>query len=1193
MVYIKSLICEGFKSFKHRTKIDFSKGFTSIVGANGSGKSNILDAFVFALGELSGNKLRVNNIKDLICNGGTHKGAPSNWARVDIVFDNSERTIPINSNVVKISRKVNIKRQGKYYINDKATTRRELQDIMDLAGLIPNSSNLILQGELFRIINMNNNERRELIEDISGIASYNEKKEAAEKDLVKIEENISRITILLNELSFQLDSLEKERNEALEYNELDIEQKKAEKASIILKIRDFEKKIKKIKTKKQAFQDEIEEINNKLIEKREHLMQTTINLDDINTEIKKLQSSELKELTMKLNDYKTTITKKETQQESHSREIERLKKNLIKTFRKKESNEEEKKTIKEKLIEKKQRKSEVKIKLLSLKEELFHGEAQIKEFDSENLEFQQKLDSIINKIDEKNLIKNDISSDIKVLKNKLENSNRNLNNVRVKNNKLNQEIIKIKDNIKDLIQNEKKHENISNKVINIEDLEKEKTNINQNLKKLQKGIDDKYTKLISMRSKIKAVQKFSSNKAITAILKLKDNPEVKEKHKIRGKIYDTVAQLGKANQEYNTALQVAGGAKFNYIIVDNQSTAKQCINYLKKNNIGRASFIPLDKIKANPIILNVKLNENVIGRAVDLIEFNPVFTKAFEFIFGRSIVVSDINTAIDLNLSAKRITLAGDVIESSNLMTGGKRNQQSQGGFRAIEELKIPLLERELENLRQQESEYIKQLKQIEKEITSHYKRKISLNKELGQVKQNLAIFNDKLAIKQEELNELEPNIQEFESEINAYEHQIQEEQQKLDDIREVLNELKAKERDIKAKISMLKNNDFTKKINGLRTQIDTLEKDKMKIELEITKLETQLEEIVNNREKEIENDIQKAQEEIENYTSELKTIKNELIELNQATSELEAEVMEKNQVIGQLYTKKDELLQSQTSIKLKIDDLKSNIHPISLKINTLKNNLDNFETQKNILEQTSKIADVDIDSIQEFLNYSQDKLNSIIEESLSKKHLLEPVNMRAIKKYAKIKRRYDDLIEKHEIVVNERQAILEFIEKIELEKKKTFMDAFNGINKHFREIFSKLSPGGEAKLELENPEEPFMGGVKMLARPGGKKWCITQSMSGGEKTLTVVALVLGIQIYLPSPYYILDEIDASFDDYNASQVASLIKDLSKKSQFILITHRDVTMTKTDQLLGVSNVNGLTSIINLNIHDALEQIAQA
>ncbi|MGV9205594.1 MAG: AAA family ATPase, partial [Promethearchaeia archaeon] len=246
MVYIKSLICKGFKSFKERTKINFNKGFTSIVGANGSGKSNILDAFVFALGELSSNTMRVNNISDLICNGGK-EGNPSKYARVDVIFENSTREIPVDSDSVKISRKINLDGRGKYYLNDKRTTRTEIRDILDLAGLMPNSTNLILQGELFRIINMNNDERRELIEDISGIATYNEKKEKAEKDLAKVEENISRITLLLNELSVQLDSLEKEKNDALKYQDLDERQKNAKKALILLKVQKFDAEINEIK----------------------------------------------------------------------------------------------------------------------------------------------------------------------------------------------------------------------------------------------------------------------------------------------------------------------------------------------------------------------------------------------------------------------------------------------------------------------------------------------------------------------------------------------------------------------------------------------------------------------------------------------------------------------------------------------------------------------------------------------------------------------------------------------------------------------------------------------------------------------------------------------------------------------------------------------------------------------------------
>ncbi len=1192
MVYIKSLICEGFKSFKQRTKVNFSKGFTSIVGANGSGKSNILDAFVFALGELSGNKLRVNNIKDLICNGGSAGGKPSKTARVDVVFDNSDRKIPLNDDIITISREINFEGQGKYYINDKTTTRRDLQDIMELAGLIPNSSNLILQGELFRIINMNNNERRGLIEEISGIAFYNEKKENAEKDLKKVEEDISRITLILNEVSLQLESLEKEKADALKYLEHDTRQKKAEQSIVVLKVREIEKQMASITEKKGELVKEINEINSKLVSKRENLAKITAEIDVVKDEIQKLQSSELKELTFNLNNLKTERTKKETQKENGAREIDSLKKHLISAFKKKESVELEKAELQEKLTVKKEEKTKLKISLESLKEELGHCEEHVKSFNSEYATYQKELETVVQEISKKKDLRNEKNSEVKVLDNKIENQKNVLSSIVSKANKIKKEKEDIEVKIKALEEHETEANDSFDAESVVAQLEKEKDELSIKQKELRELINEKREELISLKSKIKVVQKFSGNKALEEILKIKGNPADMEKHQIHGKIHGSIAQLGKTSQKYNIALQAAAGGKFNFIVVDAQSTATQCINYLKKNKIGRASFIPLDKITGNAFDLKNVASDKIIGKAVDLIEFDPKFSKAFDFVFGRTIVVDDIETASKLNLNARKVTLDGDIVESSNLMTGGKAYVPDQVGFGALEEAKIPPLEAEISELTGRENSYIKKFKEIEAKISESYKKKISMNSEKSKIKQDLAVLRDNAQKRESQIKDLDSDKIKTEGEFEQLESILGVEKKKLSELDAVLSCLKSKEQELKKKMSLLKENDFAKKINVLEVEINKADKLNVKLKLEITKLETQINEIANNRELDLEKDILDSQERLKLNVSDLENATKSLVTLNEQIHDLEVKFSERNEVIGQYYKKENDLFKEQTTIKLGIEDLKSSIHPRNLKINTLEINLNNYKTQKAEFEKILLISENLLKELTEFLSYTQEKLLQIANESAIIKKQLEPVNMRAIKKFDKIKSRYDDLIQKHDIVVKERQIILGFIQKIEVEKKNAFMNAFNGINDRFKDIFAKLSPGGESKLELENIEDPFAGGVKMMARPGEKKWCLTQSMSGGEKTLTVIALILGIQMYIPSPYYILDEIDAALDDNNANQVASMIKDLSEESQFILITHRDVTMTKTDHLLGVSNVNGLTAVLNLNIQEALAQIVQ-
>ncbi|MHA1294736.1 MAG: hypothetical protein ACTSQJ_19025, partial [Promethearchaeota archaeon] len=514
------------------------------------------------------------------------------------------------------------------------------------------------------------------------------------------------------------------------------------------------------------------------------------------------------------------------------------------------------------------------------------------------------------------------------------------------------------------------------------------------------------------------------------------------------------------------------------------------------------SFIPLNKIRANPITLNVSYNEKIIGRAVDLIKFDPLFTKAFEYVFGRTIVVKDIETASEIDIKAKKVTLDGDVVDASNLMTGGGNLKKFNNiGFGLIEETKIPILETELERLEKEERAYSKEIYNIEKKIAEKFRNKITANNELSKIREILAISKEKITDKFDQLNELRRESENVNFNIQKINQKIKVEVKELNEINEIIANLKKDEKDIEIKINLLKDNDFTNKVNSLKNEINSLEKHKIKLELEIAKLETQIEEITKSQEIELEENFNKTNSEIEKYTFSIEKLRQELEELEATRTEIETEVVKKNQKIGQFYAERDTLLKNQTTIKIDIENLKTSIHPKNIKINTLEINHKNIEAQKKELENSIHISDEEISKIQEFLNLSQERLSEIVQECLQIKLELEPVNMRAIKKYDKIKKRYDDLIEKHKIVVEERFAILNFIERIEKEKKNTFLNSFYGINNHFKNIFAKLSPEGEAKLELENPEDPFEGGIKMLARPGGKKWCLTQSMSGGEKT--------------------------------------------------------------------------------------------
>lgn len=1189
------MICQGFKSFKEPTKINFDKGFSAIVGANGSGKSNILDAFVFALGELSGNKMRVNNVRDLICNGGADGKNTSRAARVDIIFDNSDGGIPIESSEVTLSRKITLKGTGSYYINGRRTTRRELQDLMDLCNLIPNSTNLVLQGELFRIINMTNTERRQIIDEISGIASYDEKKENAERQLEKVEENISRITLLLNEVSIQLDNLEVEKNDALEYKRFDDLQRDLDKTLLIKKIEGITKILIKIKEKKRTIEQEIIQIENNVVVKRNYLSELSEKLDLVNYKISNLESEELIELTQKLNYLKTENAKNETSKAHVTKEINKLKNAQISAINKKAELLNEKTELKKELTVLESEKAGNEQILKVKNENLDAIKQELQKLDSNYVDVQERLEGTRQSILREQETRNTLYSEVKVLENSVNNHEKNKINISKRITKISNELINFEEETIELEERKKKLQDNKRGPANIADFENAKVEIDRELKRIQDIIQEKHTRLISLKSKLKTIKKFNQNRAVEAILKIKDSDE------IQGIIYGTILQLGKTNAEYNVALEVAAGGKLQYLVVDSQKTSKECIQYLKRNKIGRASFIPLDKIKVITPNYIIKSNDKVVGRAVDLIQFDQVYRKAFEFVFGRTIIVSDLETAVNLPVNARKVTMKGDVVESSNLMRGGTHQKNNGFSFQTNEESNIKNYEAELEKLKIKERSLINKLREIDMNISEYYKNSIQGNKELNGITQKLNGYQEKRIEKEDEIKSLKLEINDIENEIQKSNEDLSEKSNILNIFNEKLDALKNQEKLLQNELQNSENAKIKNQIQELERDVSRLTENISQIRITLTQIKTKLKDVLVNKIAEIEETILKNEETIEDCLVENESLEAIIETTKEEIKEINAKILEQNQILSEFIKEKNQITKDITDTKIAIEEMKAQIHPKSIQINTYENKLENFKAQLcelqvlfgNNYEEIFTETDISIpEGLKQYIDYSLSKLEELIRDCIEKKTLLEPVNMRAIDKYDKIKKRYDDLIEKHDQVVNERQSIIEFVEKIEADKKEVFLKTFAGINENFSKIFAKLSPSGEAKLELENYEDPFAGGLKIMARPGDKKWCLTQSMSGGEKTLTIIALILGIQQYIPSPYYILDEIDAALDEVNTILVAEMVKELSLNSQFILITHREQTMERTDQLLGISIADGISGVLNINIREALAAIAE-
>ena len=1196
MVHVKEMICIGFKSFRKRTVVKFDKGFTAIVGANGSGKSNIIDAFVFVMGSLSAKQLRADNIKDLISNGGNGLG-PASFASVEIIFDNTDNAFAVGGKDVSISRKVNQKGQGVYQINGKRATRTEIIDLLDISGLMPNSSNMIMQGKLFELINMNNVQRRQLIEDIAGISSYNEKKGSAEKELEEIQQNLANIALLLNEVYMQMDELKGEKEDAEKYLKMVEQQKLLQNALNITQINASKGKIETIDDDKTITLNKIEEITKTEQELQAQIKQFEIKLNELRPKILKVQDSELLRMTQEEKKLKTEILEL-------SSKIKYLKKNIsdYKT---------EQKTILDKLqeLDEKEKTIGVKLEDLNNKKSLLNTEIDQK---SENIHILESelLDNDKKYVEIKNQAKslqsellmakdntNQQSTKIEVISNEIGGLSKQKEKLEARIFKNNDAIGKYRGQIRNLKQEKQKrlglqpidgtmNKSAKNQIENqIKQLENQVVKHQIDISKIKPAFTASQKKMYELQSQIKISRQMNQgSRAIQAIM------SAKQKGLIPG-IYGTISQLGSTDQKYNTAMSTAAGGKFNYIVVDHPITAENCINYLKEKKMGRASFIPLSSIKHNSFDLYDTHNPSVYGKAVNLIDFDEKYRDAFEFVFGRTVIVKDISTARQLKVPAQRVTLDGDVVSGSNLMTGGqKKNANNNNGFKNNPENDL----NEIKGLFEQYKLVIEtaemRIKEIQNEISRLYKLKISANTKTKE-------FDDKIAGIKAKMEQLTQTIEEDEAEINEILQKISLLTQDKESLGITLQELVGHQNEIQNKIQMVdeelnnsEESDLKKRLKEEERTLKKLQKQANTLEIEITKNTTLLHETIINNRKELQ--AQLREKEIASNTNQDELSESTLfLHKNEVEiASLKEKIKQKSSILSSLLNEQRELHMEISNRKTKIGVIGNQIHPLKLQLNTADMKMQ--ELQSKIDEWKCKVVR-DIVVPEEMLTINPHVHKNKLEQLTQDITQMGAINLRAIDKYSEIESRFESLEKKNEQVVNEREAIIDFIEALETEKKKVFLHTYNSINANFAFIFGKLSPGGEAKLNLENMEDPFEGGMQILARPGEKKWCQTQAMSGGEKTLTIIALILGIQMHVPSPYYVLDEIDAALDDVNAALVADMIKELSEKSQFIIITHRDVTMARVDQLLGVSNTAGITSVLNVSISQVLGQINNA
>ncbi len=1149
MTQIKKLVMNGFKSFAKRTELNFGDNFNVILGPNGSGKSNVLDAICFVLGRMSAKSMRVERGSNLIYNGGPN-GKRLEKAEVSIEFDNSKKEFPIEGNV-KISRIIHQSGQSDYRINNKRTTRQNVIDLLSAAKINPEGYNITLQGDITKFIEMSSNEKRQIIEEISGISIYQEKKLKAESELSKVEEKLKEADIILNERKNYLKDLKKERDQALKYKEMKdkIDQNRATYLNIQLTKKTDE--LEKIKAQASKINAEVEKANSKIEQYKQKISENKKKSEEISKHIEEKGQKEQIELNREIEGLKVEYEKNKIIFENLQREKEKLS----------------------------ERKTAIENEISDVESKLMLSQSTVKENES-LLQAKYKdveiIKSKIQKIKKDNNLEN-----IGEIEQSLENNDKDIEELSIEANSLRevqQGLLREKDKLAlelEMISKEaekieglkKEHKKEINELESKKDEFKKATLLLNNLlnddSKISLEIGELKKKSIALQERLESLKiKSESIKQSQAFdVSLKKVLELKSKY---SGIYGKVSDLATTQAKYSSALDAAAGGSMNYIIVDNDQTATICIKYLKENKLGSAVFIPLNKIRyTEPTPEQNKLAKanGAVDFAINLVKCDPKFKNAFKFIFGSTLVVNDIDVSRRIGIGKIRmVTLDGDLSETSGLMRGGFNKARRVSGFKSEEFSKeIEELEAEVQKIQSQMSKLLREKDRMESEISELRNKKASLEGEIIKLGKSLYLDENTLDVSSSKVDLIKKESKRVDDELSKIVGKISE-------LNKRLASLKIEKQKLKDSISKMKD---PAKVAELTTYEETLRRLEREIfekepilKLEKDKIESFKKEIEDSKQaiKELDKEETKLGKQLNDLSKKIEGINKEVSQKEGKAEKFYVEFKE-------LFEKRSKLEKENQIIDNEMNSMFSDSRGLEQKYNLLSLQLVQIESEKSNLEKQLE----PYGKIEFIKNPDEEQIKKEIARFEMLVESIGAVNMKALEIYDLAEEEYNKFLDKKKTLESEREDVLKLIKSLEDKKKEKFFEIFEKTNENFKKMFSELSTkDSSAYLELENPESPFDGGMSLKVKISGNRYLDLRSLSGGEKSLTALAFIFSVQEFEPASFYVLDEVDSALDKKNSEKLAQLIKKYSRKAQYVVISHNDEMISEGDLLFGAS-----------------------
>lgn len=1217
MIHVKRIELTNFKSFGGTTSIPLLPGFTVVSGPNGSGKSNILDALLFALGLSSSKGMRADRLPDLVNNQQNRKGTIE--ASVTVTFDLSgftpeedededlhhpepdstqeEDTPETDSPPPKphkpkidqsqsgewsVTRKLRVTRQGTYtstyYINDVPSTLTELHEQLSQLRIYPEGYNVVLQGDVTSIISMNAKERREIIDELAGVAQFDRKINLAKEKLDAVKDHEERSQIVEKELIAQRDRLASDRTKAEKYQKIRAELLEKSQLEVVLKYRHLQQKEWRLREQIESEERQGTELTQQLQLLEVEITQKSSQLEELNARVKALGESELIALQSTL----ATQEAEHRQGENRQKELQNQQQEIIDHFAKKE---EQIRHYQAEILQLKQEKESTERQLFQLR--LQRDEAQ------EKLDQGRKMaDAIASTAEAWVQQQTELHRQIETLQTTLDPQRTEQAQLRERTQQLQQKIAEQTTTIQQLSQ-EQESQNIQlgQAQTQLTQITSQVNSLSQIVKNAEQELQiqqETQTRLLEeQRERQRTLDKLEAQAQALHETSGTAATQVIIQSGLTG-ICGLVCQLGRVEPRYQLALEIAAGNRLGNLVVEDDLVAAAAIELLKQKKGGRMTFLPLNKIKANrfhpPELL--RHASGYINTAVHLIDCDQRYQNIFAYVFGNTVVFDVLANARPYLGQYRMVTLEGEILETSGAMTGGSVTHRSTLHFNTVdhqdsmESQKILSLQSRLQEIER----ILARCQRAIQEISSTLKTK---SQELVEAKQNQRETQLKVEQLQLQMKQSQTQQQLLSTQVTKNHQELEQAQTRLSELEQELPLQEVKLTEYRQNLSQLESANSHSEWQKIQTQIRNLEAQLQERENAQRQQEQHL--------TDLQSQSQRAQEKLQENQHRLSTdhqktesLKRQQMELTQTLLEMSTKIRQTQEAISQveirLGSEKQERDRAESHLRerhLVKQELQWQLEKLQNNQQERREELQNIQEQ--LVSQQSELPDplpplpepadqINLGELQQEVKSLQKRLQA-----------LEPVNMLALEEYNRTQERLEELSQKLATLQEERTELLLRIENFTTLRRRAFGEAFNAVNENFQTIFAELSEG-DGHLQLDYPEDPFNSGLNLVAHPKGKPVQRLASMSGGEKSLTALSFIFALQRYRPSTFYAFDEVDMFLDGSNVERLAKMIKRQAEQAQFIVVSLRRPMIESSERTIGVTQARGAyTQVLGLRL----------